>query len=296
MCGYRRIAHELALVNALLLCNDIALNPGPVKTTTCAACSKSLRSKQSFAECSGCLKWYHFKCFGPELESARLCNVCTDQSGSASDDNIDNGLFLQQGLTDIGAIKGFKIAHQNIRSIIGKIEELRLVISEVKSSFHLLTFSETWANEEIFDSELEISGYQLFRRDRGSKGGGLLVYARNDVEVVRRPDLESPTIESLWIEVCPPKSHSFLVGVLYRPPTASNHAVKDYMFTLESGLQQAAARGKEVIILGDLNCDLLAKRNNTSVECRQLKGLLRSENFTRLIHQPTRITRDSQTL
>ena len=122
------------------------------------------------------------------------------------------------------------------------------------------------------------------------------MYARNDVEVVRRPDLESPTIESLWIEVCPPKSHSFLVGVLYRPPTASNHAVKDYMFILESGLQQAAARGKEVIILGDLNCDLLAKRNNTSVECRQLKGLLRSENFTQLIHQPTRITRDSQTL
>ena len=166
------LAHDLALVNALLLCNDIALNPGPVKTTTCAACSKSLRSKQSFAECSGCLKWYHFKCFGPELESARLCSACTDQSGSASDDNIDNGLFLQQGLTDIGATKGFKIDHQNIRSIIGKIEELRLVISEEKSSFHLLTFSETWANEEIFDSELEISGYQLFRRDRGSKGKG----------------------------------------------------------------------------------------------------------------------------
>ena len=37
------------------------------------------------------------------------------------------------------------------------------------------------------------------------KGGGLLVYERNDVEVVRRPDLESPTIEYLRIEVCPPE-------------------------------------------------------------------------------------------
>ena len=36
------LAHEFALVNALPLCNDIALNPGPVKITTCAACSKSL--------------------------------------------------------------------------------------------------------------------------------------------------------------------------------------------------------------------------------------------------------------
>ena len=201
-----------------------------------------------------------FKMFWPELESAKLCSVCADQSGSASEDSIYNGLFIQQGLMDIGAIKGFKIAHQNIRSITGKIEELRLVISEVKSSFHLLTFSETWANKEIHNSELEISGYQLFRRERGSKEGGLLVYGRNDVKVLLRPDLES-----LWIEVCPQKSHSFLVGVLYRPPppTTSNHAVKDYMPTLKNGLQQAAARGKEVIILGGLNCDLLAKRNNT---------------------------------
>ena len=38
--------------------------------------------------------------------------------------------------------QGFKIAHQNTRSIIGKIEELPLIISEVKSSFHLLIFSE----------------------------------------------------------------------------------------------------------------------------------------------------------
>ena len=143
---------------------------------------------------------------------------------------------------DIGAIKGFKIAHQNSRSITGKIEELRLVISEVKSSFHLLTFSETWANKEIPDSELEISSYQLFRRDRGSKGGGLLVYARNDVKVLHRPDLDSPTIKSLLIEVCPPKSHSFLVGVFYRPPTTSNHAVKDYMPTLENGLQVGARK------------------------------------------------------
>lgn len=129
------------------------------------------------------------------------------------------------------------------------------------------------ANEEISDSELEISGYQLLCLDRGSGGGGLLVYARIDVKVLRRPDLEWPTIESFWIEVCLPKSHSFLVGVFYRPPATSNHAVKDFMSTFGNSLQQAAVRGKKVITLGDLNCDLLVKRNNTSMECKQLKGL-----------------------
>lgn len=155
---------------------------------------------------------------------------------------------------------------------------MRLIISEVKSSISLVDILRNVANEEISDSELEISGYQLFRLDRGSRGGGLLVYARIDVKVLRRPDLESPTNESFWIEVCLPKSHSFLVGVFYRPPTTSNHAVKDFMSTFGNGLQQAAVRGKEVIILGDLNCDLLAKRNNTSMECKHLlKGLCTAE-------------------
>jgi len=53
------------------------------------------------------------------------------------------------------ATKEFKIAHQNIRSISGKIEELRLIISEVKSSFHLLTFSETWPTKKYLIRSLK---------------------------------------------------------------------------------------------------------------------------------------------
>ena len=66
------------------------------------------------------------------------------------------------------------------------------------------------------------------------------------------------------------------------------------MSIFKNDLQQAAIRSKEEIILGsDVNCNFLAKRNNTLVEFKQLKGLLRSENLSQLIHQPTRITQDS---
>ena len=58
-----------------------------------------------------------------------------------------------------------------------------------------MSFSETWAHKDIADSELEIPGYKLFRRDRGNKGGGLAVYVRNNVNVMRSPDLEVSTIE-----------------------------------------------------------------------------------------------------
>ena len=67
----------------------------------------------------------------------------------------DNGLFLSQKLTDILAIKGFKIVRQNIRSLTGRIDKLRLIASELRSSLQFMSFSETWAHKEISDSELE---------------------------------------------------------------------------------------------------------------------------------------------
>ena len=123
-----------------------------------------------------------------------------------------------------------------------------------------MSFFETWAHKDIADSGLEIPGYKLFRRDRGVKGGGLAVYVKNDVKVIRRPDLEESTIERLWVKVCSPKSRSFLIGTFNRPSTSSNHAVKDFMHIFDSCRRRAMAMDKEVIITGDLNCDFLPKR------------------------------------
>ena len=208
--------------------------------------------------------------------------MCTFQNHSANENEnslVDNGLFLSQKLSDISAIKGFKIVHQHISGLTGRIDELRLIVSELRSSLQFMSFSETWAHKDIADSELGIPGYKLFRRDRGNKGGGLAVYVRNDMKVMRCPDIEESTIEGLWVEVCPPKSRSFIVGTFYKPPTSSNHAVKDFMPIFGNCLRRATAMDREVIITGDLNCNLLPKRTTES-DCKQLKALLRQENLT----------------
>ena len=53
------------------------------------------------------------------------------------------------------------------------IDQLRLIVSELRSRLQFMSFSETWAHKDIADSELEIPGYKLFRRDRGNKGVAL---------------------------------------------------------------------------------------------------------------------------
>ena len=85
------------------------------------------------------------------------------------------------------------------------------------------------------------------------------------------------------------------VVTFYRPQASSDYAAPDFMPTLENCIQRAAAKGKEVIVTADLNCDLLPKQT-TLKECKQLKMLLKTEKLSQLITQPTRITNHSKTL
>ena len=60
-------------------------------------------------------------------------------------------------------------------------------------------------------------------------------------------------------------------------------------------LEVANAEKKEVIIMGDLNCNF-----SPSARCRgetkKLKSILQSMNMTQVVKEPTRVTRESQTL
>ena len=142
----------------IYLAGDLELNPGPAARNVCGICRKIIKKNQSFADCSVCLKSIHLTCFAPDLNFNKSCSLCPCQNHSANEieNNLDdNGLFLSQKLSDILAIKGFKIVRQNIRSLTSRIDKLRLIASELRSSLQFMSFSETWAHKEISDSELE---------------------------------------------------------------------------------------------------------------------------------------------
>ena len=44
---------------------------------------------------------------------------------------------------------------------------------------HVIGIAEPWANTDITDAELGLSGYVMFRRDRiGRRGGRLILYVK----------------------------------------------------------------------------------------------------------------------
>ena len=71
--------------------------------------------------------------------------------------------------------RGINICHLNTRSIKGKLDEIKWMLSV--SKIKILCISETWLTNTTLDHELQIPNFNLERSDRKTKkGGGLLIY------------------------------------------------------------------------------------------------------------------------
>ena len=47
---------------------------------------------------------------------------------------------------------------------------------------HIIGITESWANNDMKDAELELEGYVMFRKDiMGRRGGGVLLYIKETI-------------------------------------------------------------------------------------------------------------------
>lgn len=157
--------------------------------------------------------------------------------------NKANNKLIKQGKNSL------KCLYFNARSIMNKIDELELYLTQEKPD--LLGITETWTYEDVQDSEICVEGYTLLRKDRaiGDKirGGGVAIYIKNEISVTARDDLtEANFPESIWcnIEIGGEKT---LVGVCYRPPS-NNKICDEAMYELIT-----RASREHVLIMGDFN-------------------------------------------
>lgn len=74
----------------------------------------------------------------------------------------------------------FVVAHVNIRSIIPSFSELSDIICS--EEFDICAVTETWLSEDFPDSVVGIAGYQLHRKDRKTRGGGVSLYVSSAIQ------------------------------------------------------------------------------------------------------------------
>ena len=168
----------------------------------------------------------------------------------------------------LSAVTGFKVAHLNIRSVVKKIDQLRLLLHD--SKIDLFTLSETWLKPHLQSNIISLPGFTSLRLDRtvkgkgrktNKRGGGLLMYVRNCHSSLSEHLLElnvsNKDIEAQWV-------------LVHRP-----HCKND------------------LFLLGDLNVDFV---NKSSVAYKSVNFCAQSNGLTQHIRTTTRNTDKSQTL
>ena len=119
--------------------------------------------------------------------------------------------------------------------------------------------------------------------------GGIAAYIDKNIPYVRRKDLETKCLETLWIKLCPPKRPAHLICFAYRCP---QYDITTWLKEFEYQITNTYLEGCQLTIMGDFNIDALA--NNAHVK----SWLDLAENFQlqQLVIEPTRISSNSATL
>jgi len=177
------------------------------------------------------------------------------------------------------------VLYTNAQSIGGKIDELKVIAQELEPDIILLT--ETWCNSSIESAALALENYKLeteLRKDRcdtvNGVGGGLLVYAKNNLQILPS-DLTDNNFNQFCSFSISTKSEKLDVFLIYRPPSSGQNNLTE----LCEIVRQA---DKNTVMIGDFNLPGTDWANESSdAKGRELLETVQEEGFEQLVSFPT---------
>ena len=89
------VKHGFQLLGLLILCWDIAQNPGPRCKYPCRVCLKTMRVNQRGVQCDFCDIWYHVKCvqMNTQIYNALANSSCIWECADCGFPNFSSSLF-----------------------------------------------------------------------------------------------------------------------------------------------------------------------------------------------------------
>ena len=133
-----------------------------------------------------------------------------------------------------------------ISALIASLNELNIMVEDIDP--HIIGITESWANTDITDAELGLTGYIMFRRDRiGRRGGGVILYVKEFIQAYEiKLESEADYDEAVWCKIVSGNS-KLTIGLVYRSPNineADNTKIQNAIKEVSKG---------ECIIVGDCN-------------------------------------------
>jgi len=120
------------------------------------------------------------------------------------------------------------------------------------SNYDVIGITETWGSCDISDAELSLSGFQMFRVDRATRGGGVVLYVSEKYEAVLAQDIDTGGFrDCVWCRLCL-QEIKLIIGVCYRS-TASSVENDEALLSMFSSVASLADAGSCTVIMGDFN-------------------------------------------
>lgn len=133
--------------------------------------------------------------------------------------------------------KGFLIDHYNVRSMMPKLDSIKLWLEA--NDFDVATLNETWLSPDIPTSMLELDEYHVLRQDgvTGKKGGALLTLIKKNTNLRLNEHIKNDLVintkdaEIYITEIKIGHIRKMLIANCYRPPSGKTKDFFDQLGT-----------------------------------------------------------------
>ena len=149
--------------------------------------------------------------------------------------------------------KGLRFLHNNINSLLPKIDELKWIANKIKAT--IIKITESKLDHTVPDLEFNLPGYDILRYDRNRNGVGVGCHIRKDLRFNTRL-LNCKEIENIFFDILLPKSKPITIGVFYRPQNQAN-----FMELIVKRFSLLNLKDNEIYLLRDFNINLLQNGN-----------------------------------
>ena len=150
---------------------------------------------------------------------------------------------------------------------------------------HIIGINESWANTDITDAELGLTGYIMFRRDRiRRRGGGVILYVKESIQADEiKLESEADYDEAVWCKIVS-RNSKLTIGLVYRSPN-----INEEDNTKTQNATNEVSKG-ECIIMGDFSHSHIQWKSleSTGGEDQQFLFLIQQSFLTQHVLESTR--------
>ena len=192
--------------------------------------------------------------------------------------DTDSTLSMNSTLNSLIDSTFCTIVHLNVRSLLSSIDQISVELNE----FDIIALSETFLNDTIDNSDIDIAGYcEPFRMDRNRHGGGVCIYVKSTLHAERCYEYEDNRMECIWLKITS-TNKTFYFACAYRPPNSN-----EFWQALSQSIEKVKDNDNpNIFIFGDLNSDISNSRS-------KIHEFIETNNLSQVITEPTRIPSNS---